>query len=103
MTVRHDFVKSIESLLRKCPELAGMELHYGYWNSTAVEERDFYSDTYKIVFHYSDTDVNTETDKEEMIMAKWEDEDDTWGVVQSIAADSLSAILTDTMKLIKRL
>ena len=100
MTVRHDFVKSIESLLRQCPELEGLELHYGYWDLT--KERDFYQGTYKIVFHYSDTDVNTETDKDEMIMAKWEDEDDTWGVVQSIAADSLSAILTDTVKLIKR-
>lgn len=97
-TERRDFVKEVEALYRKsnCNDFT---IKYGYVD---------YSQTYpgatrKGVFVESETDVNMDKDKREMVLVKYDNQHDMFGIMQSIEGDSTYAIITDIVKVVGRL
>lgn len=88
MTNRVEIVREIQNLLIKT-DRCDVVVKYGY------EDKDG--------FHESETDINMDPDKHEVVLIKYENQSDKYGRLQSIEGDGLFWIIFDVIKKVNQL
>lgn len=97
-TKRIDFVKKVEELFRasNCDDVT---IKYGH-----IDYSQRYDGAIKDgVFVEDFEDINNDMDKREIVLVKYDDQHDMFGIIQSIEGDSTSAIIYDIVKAVRNL